>query len=329
MPNAGHEKSSWNSPMRRAALAVGLLVGGASCAKPQAASTAEIDALAATRDTVALARLAERECADTSASAARQTCYEDYFVKLARSDRVHVALGALAALAAAHPDIQRDGHGYTHVIGIRAWHPGADVAAIFRSCTGLFQSGLLSRRDPGVPDGRRVGRFDAVGEAVRRDRAERGRSLAPVPVRPRPGPWFRDGVELGAAARAQGLRLAAQRLGPVLVLRRRVHGERRRVDARRTSHTAAHALSATMPMSDSAMAGDGARSSGSPDPRKITFKMRDSADALYPCSIVDTMYQFSCYQLQGGLILTGRRATSPRPPPSVTRRRRSADRSAT
>ena len=40
-----------------------------------------------------------------------------------------------------------------------------------------------------------------------------------------------------------------------------------------------------------------------PDPSKITFKMRDSADALYPCSIVDTMYQFSCYQLQGGLIL--------------------------
>ena len=43
--------------------------------------------------------------------------------------------------------------------------------------------------------------------------------------------------------------------------------------------------------------------SGSPDPMKITFKMRDSVDALYPCSIVDTMYQFSCYQLQGGLIL--------------------------
>ena len=72
-------------------------------------------------------------------------------------------------------------------------------------------------------------------------------------------------------------------------------------------HTAVRALSATTPMNDSAMAGHdmaGMEHSGSPDPTKITFKMRDSVDALYPCSIVDTMYQFSCYQLQGGLILS-------------------------
>ncbi len=76
-------------------------------------------------------------------------------------------------------------------------------------------------------------------------------------------------------------------------------------------HTAVHALAATTP-GDTSMGGmdmagmdmSGKVPSGSPDPTKITFKMRDSVDALYPCSIVDTVYQFSCYQLQGGLILT-------------------------
>lgn len=71
-------------------------------------------------------------------------------------------------------------------------------------------------------------------------------------------------------------------------------------------HTSVHALAATMPSGDSSMAGHDMAGMGhdhSPDPAKITFKMRDSADALYPCSIVDTTYQFACYQLQGGLIL--------------------------
>ena len=35
----------------------------------------------------------------------------------------------------------------------------------------------------------------------------------------------------------------------------------------------------------------------------MAFKMRDSADALYPCSIVDPKYWQSCYMLQGGMIL--------------------------
>ncbi len=40
-----------------------------------------------------------------------------------------------------------------------------------------------------------------------------------------------------------------------------------------------------------------------PDPGKIRFRMRDTSDMLYPCSAVDSVYQFACYQLQGGIIL--------------------------
>ena len=143
MPNAGPGSRSLTPPMRRirtGLFAVALILLGAGCARPQVAGAAELDALAAKGDTAALAKTAERECVGKT-SEAEQTCYEDYFVKLARSDRVAVALGSLAALAANHPQVQREGHGYTHVIGIRAWKDGADVAAIFRSCNGLFQSG--------------------------------------------------------------------------------------------------------------------------------------------------------------------------------------------
>jgi hypothetical protein len=299
MLNAGHEKTKLNSLVGRAVLAVMLLVGGAACAKPQTASTAEINALVAARDTVGLARLADRECAPRS-GAAKQTCYEDYFVRLAGTERVHVALGALAALAAVHPDIQRDGHGYTHVIGIRAWHPGADVAAIFRSCTGLFQSGCYHgviqaylTEGGSVDSARTVKLCDeiAAGESDRWLRFQCVHGLG-------------HGFEMAwnwelphALKGCDWLHSAWDRYscyGGVFM-------ENAVASMPGGHHTSAHALSSTMPMSDSSMPGMG--HDHAPDPGKITFKMRDSVDALYPCSIVDTVYQFSCYQLQGGLIL--------------------------
>ncbi|MGH7582571.1 MAG: hypothetical protein ACREL5_05045, partial [Gemmatimonadales bacterium] len=67
-------------------------------------------------------------------------------------------------------------------------------------------------------------------------------------------------------------------------------------------HVAVHAIDAST--QDSSMAGmSGMTEMHMPDPAKITYKMRDSSDALYPCSSVDSVYQFACYQLQGGLIL--------------------------
>lgn len=299
MQNAGREKSQWNRPTGRAVLAVMLLLGGAACARPQTATKAEIDAAAGKRDTVALARLAERECTPRN-GAAKQTCYEDYFVRLAGSDRVHVALGALSALAAVHPDIQRDGHGYTHVIGIRAWHPGADVAAIFRSCTGLFQSGCYHgviqaylTEGGSVDSARTVKLCDeiAAGESDRWLRFQcvhglgHGFEMAwnwELPHALKGCDWLHNTWDRYSC------------YGGVFM-------ENAVASMPGGHHTSVHALSATMPMSDSSMAGMG--HDHAPDPAKITFKMRDSADALYPCSIVDTVYQFSCYQLQGGLIL--------------------------
>ena len=303
MRNAGHGSLDVSNSIRRAGtggLALALLLGGAACAKPQVAGAAEIEALVARRDTVALAHAAELECKGKSAEA-KQTCYEDYFVKLARSDRVSVALGALAALAADYPEIQRDGHGYTHVIGIRAWHPGADVAAIFRSCNGLFQSGCYHGviqaylTQGGTVDSARSVQLCNEIASAEKDRWMRFQCVHGI------GHGFEMAWNWELPKALKGcdwLNTTWDRYscyGGVFMenaVASMPGGHH---------HTAVHALSAA----DSSMADmPGMAPSGSPDPTKITFKMRDSADALYPCSIVDTMYQFSCYQLQGGLILS-------------------------
>ena len=261
-----------------------------ACARPQAATPEQIDALARKGDTVALAKQAAAAC-DPVAAADRQNCYEDYFVKLARSDRVHLALGALATLAADNHDIERDGHSYTHVIGIRAWHTGADVATIFRSCTGLFQSGCYH----GV-----VQAYLADGGKLDSARAvELCDKIAPNEA----DRWLRfqcvhglgHGFEMGnnwdlpsALKGCDWLKGSWDRnscYGGAFM---------ENADASMPSghHASMHALSAGAPM-DSSM-----------HMQKITFKMRDSADALYPCDSVSERYQYACYQLQGGLILT-------------------------
>lgn len=310
MPIAGHAGCRISRSSGRIVtglLAAAFLLLGAGCARPQAAGAAELDALAARGDTVALARAAERECVGKSAEA-EQTCYEDYFVKLARSDRVAVALGALAALAAKHPEIQRDGHGYTHVIGIRAWKDGADVASIFRSCNGLFQSGCyhgviqayLTEGGSTVDSARAVRLCDEIApnEADRWLRFQcvhgmgHGFEMAwnwELPHALKGCDWLKTAWDRYSCYGGVFMENAVASMPG---------GHH---------HTAVHALAAAGTTHDSSMAGmdmPGMQQSGSPNPDKITFKMRDSVDALYPCSIVDTTYQFSCYQLQGGLILT-------------------------
>ena len=142
MPNAGHARSRvgvapTGSPRHLPSAAGGRVPRARGRRRrPPPRSTRS----AAKRDTVAWRALAERECAREAAPHSRPATR-------IISSSWPAATGCTWRSARwrrsrpAHPDIQRDGHGYTHVIGIRAWHAGADVAAIFRSCTGLFQSG--------------------------------------------------------------------------------------------------------------------------------------------------------------------------------------------
>jgi hypothetical protein len=279
-----------------------LLLLGVGCARPQAANPAAMNDLAAHGDTAGLAHLAENLC-QAKATEARTKCYADYFVSLARSDRVRVALGTLTMLAANHPDVQAEGHNYTHVIGIRAWKDGEDVRQIFRGCTGIFQSGCYH----GVIQGYLLshGQLDSTRavtlcDQVAPNESDRwlrfqcvhglghGFEMAwnwELPHALHGCDWLKDDWDRGSCYGGVFMENAVASMpgGHHMTM-------------------AVHALSA----SDSdigGMAMPGMEHGHGPDPSHITYKMRDSSDALYPCSAVAQKYRYACYQLQGGLIL--------------------------
>jgi len=255
-------------------------------------------AIAAT-DTAALATLASQRCQALEADA-RQTCYEDYFLDLSADGRVALALGALETLGNANHAIAADGHAFTHVIGIRAWRPGMPVADVFTSCTSLYQSGCYHGviqsylTAPGVVDSARVvGLCDAIAPAGTDS-------------------WLRFQCLHGLG---HGLEMAwnwdlPRALGGCDWL----HGswdqescyggaimENAVASAPGGHHTAVRALEQTGDDHGMAMGPDdhGAMSAMPPP-----FRMRDSTDVLYPCTILDARYQRACYLGQGGILLS-------------------------
>lgn len=273
---------------------------------PEALST-RLEQLATAGDTAALASLAARQCRGGAADVRRQ-CYEDYFLQLAKGERVQLALGALERLGKEDPQVESDGHGYTHIIGIRAWQPGDDVSAKFRSCNGLFQSGCYHGviqswfTQSGTIDSARA---NQLCDLIAADPADR---------------WLRFQCVHGLG---HGFEMVWNWELPRALTgcdwlvsswdRESCYGgafmENAVAAATGSHHTSVHALQAS--------AKDAAPAAGehdmnamkemphehAPDTKTITFKMLDSTDALYPCSIVDAKYHQACYQLQGGIIL--------------------------
>lgn len=263
--------------------------------EPAATFQARVDSATAATDTARLAELAESRCRSRGDST--RTCYEDYFLRLADSGRVRLALGALERLGASDHDVEADGHGYTHVIGIRAWKPGDDVATVFRSCTPLYQSGCFhgviqsyltatgevdSARAAGLCETIMAGTADnwlrfqcmhGMGHGLEMawnwdlPRALRGCDWMPTT-------WDRESCYGGAIMENA---VASQPGG---------------------HHTAVRALEQTGDDHGQMMEHGGHMMSGPP-----AFKMRDSTDALYPCDALDARYQWSCYLGHAGILL--------------------------
>lgn len=293
--------------MRNPILASLLMVLGACSPLPPQDARVQMDSLAARRDTAGLAELGRRQCKQGDVDE-RQACLEDYFLALASGHRVGLALGALERLSRGDEDVIREGHGFTHVIGIKAWQPGDDVAAVFRSCTGLFQSGCYHgviqsylTAEGGVDSLRAVELCDKVAAAPE-DRWLRfqcvhglghGFEMAFAWELPAaltgcdwlPSSWDRESCYGGAFME----NAVASQPG-------RHHTSARALAA------AAEDTAAARPDSTTTPAAHGGHHA--PDPAAITFRMRDSSEALYPCTIVGSRYLRSCYQVQGGIILT-------------------------
>ncbi|MES2304798.1 MAG: hypothetical protein V4558_04795 [Gemmatimonadota bacterium] len=282
--------------------------------------TARMEQLVTSGDTSALASLAARQCRGGDANVSRQ-CYEDYFLALAKGERVRLALGALARLGKDDPQVERDGHQYTHVIGIRAWKPGDDVSARFRSCNGLFQSGCYH----GVIQSW----FTQSGPIDSARANELCNLIAPDPA----DRWLRFQCVHGLG---HGFEMVWNWDLPKALTgcdwlvsswdRESCYGgafmENAVAAATGPHHTSAHALQTAA--KDEMKGMEGMDHEHTPDTKTITFKMLDSTDLLYPCTLVEAKYHRSCYELQGGIILrrsgrdwTATAATCDRAPPLV------------
>ena len=286
-----------------------LCLAGVACAaqKPPlapAALTATMDTLATRGDTSGLALLAQRQCTSDSAEV-RRTCLEDYFVGLAANGRTAVALGALAELGKEHEDVERDGHGYTHVIGIRAWAPGGDVSKVFRGCNGLYQSGCYHgviqsylTAEGTLDSTRAVTLCDAVAPDVKElwlrfqcvHGLGHGFEMAlnwELPAALTRCDWLPNGWDREACYGGAFMENAIASMS----------GGGHHVSVRALEKTS-EANAAMDHSAHSGMAG----MNHAPALGAITFKMRDSTDALYPCSATEPKYRNACYQLQGGII---------------------------
>lgn len=250
-------------------------------------------------DSVTLGKLARRQCQHEVAEA-RQECYENFFLSLSGQGSVGLALASLSVLASVDRAVQADGHAYTHIIGIRAWEPGLNVGKVFASCTGLFQSGCYH----GV-----IQSYLTSGDGVDSSKVS---WLCDIVAQDAPGFLARFQCAHGLG---HGLEMALNWELPQALIgcdwlastwdRQACYGgafmENAVASSPRGHHAPARALSLTAAASgaedDSEHAG---HDMGAIPP---SFPMRDSADALYPCSVMADQYLMACYQLQGGILL--------------------------
>jgi hypothetical protein len=71
----------------------------------------------------------------------KQSCYERALLDRLSAEGVADALSTLELVASADLDVERDGHVYTHAIGIEAYRENPSMPDVFPECTALFQSG--------------------------------------------------------------------------------------------------------------------------------------------------------------------------------------------
>ncbi|MDX1578789.1 MAG: hypothetical protein R3266_09895, partial [Gemmatimonadota bacterium] len=103
--------------------------GAAACGAPDVPG----EAPAAVREAV--------EACGGLGGAEKQECYETRLLQEQDRSGVGASLAMLEAVAEIDRDVARDGHVYTHAIGLTAYDSDRPVAEAFSECTVLFQSG--------------------------------------------------------------------------------------------------------------------------------------------------------------------------------------------
>jgi hypothetical protein len=241
-------------------------------------------------DSARVASLARARCRLLS-GAERRACLQEFLLALVEQGRVRLAIGTLGRLGARDGRIRREGHEYSHVIGINAWRPGKDLGEVYGQCSELFQSGCYH------------GVIQAYFAWNGTDSATVADVCTSSPVISQTG-WLRFQCVHGvghALVQARSLHLP-RALDGCDQLREPFDQESCYggafmefiVGARGQSH---HPRVGP-PAADSA-AEDHEHAGHDAAP---AFALRDPNDLLYPCTAVGEKYRRQCYQMQAGII---------------------------
>jgi hypothetical protein len=254
-----------------------------------------IDRPIATGDSAELAGFAHDRCR-LLIGGTKQRCYEEIMLATVERQQVRLAMDALSVLSRLDPETVARGHDLTHVVGINAWTPGEDISAVYETCTGLYQSGcyhgvVQAYLDANASDSVTVHsvcnkinaavtntwlRFQCVhgiGHAlVQNTSLHLAKAL-------RGCDWLVDGWDAQSCYGGAFMEF-------ILAGRGQEHHPNKR-------HR-----------SDSATAGDhGGGDHAHHEATADTFAIRNKSDPLYPCSVLATKYQSSCYGMQAGIII--------------------------
>ena len=256
-------------------------------------------------DSVKIAEMARDRCRLLMGKR-RRTCYEEILLALVERGEVHLAMTSLSRLGQLDNVIPKNGHDFTHVVGINAWAPGKDVGTVYDQCTELYQSGcyhgvIQSYLDVNGTDSATVGGLCNQIPSVReqlwlRFQCVHGLGHGLVQANHMHLPKALKGCDrLGDRWDAESCYGGAF-MEFIVGGRGQSHHPHRAKAANATTTAVeggehAHDEHAGHDMSQMAPAG--------PD----SFKVRDPKDPLYPCSVLEERYQRSCYGMQAGLVI--------------------------
>ena len=221
------------------------------------------------------------------------------------------ALQLLDKLAAADPDVRRDGHFYAHRIGISALRTPEDVGRVFAACTPAYQSGCYhgviqsyfmaeQRKGGGVT----TESSDALCSDYRGTRADllfqctHGLGHGLAILKKHELPEALTSCDLLSRGEEREMCYAGAFM-ETLVNALHPHEPPPAKKAKVTTAAAA--------IDHSAHGGHGAHrahgSHGDATPAKAPFKALDPTDLHYPCSAVAEKYQVACYTIQTSAML--------------------------
>lgn len=216
------------------------------------------------------------------------------------------ALQLLDRLAAADPDVRRDGHMYAHQIGISALKSPSDVGKVFASCTPAHQSGCYH----GVIQSY----FMAAGRAGGGVTTESVDALCGDYRGTRADLLFQCTHGLGHGLAILHRHDLPQALGSCDLLSREPEREmcyagafmESIVKATIPHHSTAPPKAESKAIADHSRHGGHAdHSAGSAEgaAAKPPFRALDPADLHYPCSALDDKYLIACYTIQTSAML--------------------------